>query len=57
VGNGGGIEAEGEDIEVLDMPFEEAWAMVRRGDIVDGKTIMLLQYAALHLFVTPERAP
>ena len=57
VGNGGGIEAEGEDIEVLDMPFEEAWAMVRRGDIVDGKTIMLLQYAALHLFATPEHAP
>ncbi|MGH8158127.1 MAG: NUDIX domain-containing protein [Rhodanobacter sp.] len=57
VGAGGGIEAEGEDIEVLDMPFEEAWAMVRRGDIVDGKTIMLLQYAALYLFATPERAP
>jgi nudix-type nucleoside diphosphatase (YffH/AdpP family) len=55
VSAGGGIEAEGEDIEVLELPFEEALAMVRRGDIVDGKTIMLLQYAAMHLFVAPER--
>lgn len=55
VSAGGGIEAEGEDIEVLELPFEEALAMVRSGDIVDGKTIMLLQYAAMHLFVTPER--
>jgi nudix-type nucleoside diphosphatase (YffH/AdpP family) len=54
VGAGGGIEAEGEDIEVLELPFEEALAMVRRGDIVDGKTIMLLQYAAMHLFVATE---
>jgi nudix-type nucleoside diphosphatase (YffH/AdpP family) len=55
VSAGGGIEAEGEDIEVLELPFEEALAMVRRGDIVDGKTIMLLQYAAMHLFVAPGR--
>ena len=50
VGKGGGIAAEGEDIEVLELPFDEALAMIRRGEIVDGKTIMLLQYAALHLF-------
>jgi nudix-type nucleoside diphosphatase (YffH/AdpP family) len=55
VSAGGGIEAEGEDIEVIELPFEEALAMIRRGDIVDGKTIMLLQYAAIHLFDTPER--
>ena len=54
VSTGGGIEAEGEEIEVLELPFDEALAMVRRGDIVDGKTIMLLQYAAMHLFITPE---
>ena len=54
VSTGGGIEAEGEDIEVLELPFDEALAMVRRGDIVDGKTIMLLQYAAMHLFITAE---
>ncbi|MGC1547788.1 MAG: NUDIX domain-containing protein [Rhodanobacter sp.] len=56
VSAGGGIEAEGEDIEVLELPFEEALAMVRRGEIVDGKTIMLLQYAALHLFAAIENS-
>ncbi len=52
VSGGGGIEDEGEDIEVLELPFDEAMAMVRRGEIVDGKTIMLLQYAAMHVFAT-----
>lgn len=41
---GGGVAAEGEDIEVLELPFEEALAMIDRGEIVDGKTIMLLLY-------------
>lgn len=50
VGKGGGLAHEGEDIEVLELPFDEAMAMIRRGEIVDGKTIMLLQYAALHVF-------
>ncbi|MGF6598176.1 nudix-type nucleoside diphosphatase (YffH/AdpP family) [Paraburkholderia sp. GAS448] len=50
VSRGGGVAAEGEDIEVLELPVDEALAMVQRGDIADGKTIMLLQYAALHLF-------
>jgi nudix-type nucleoside diphosphatase (YffH/AdpP family) len=50
VGKGGGLKDEGEDIEVLELDFDEAMAMVRRGEIVDGKTIMLLQYAALHIF-------
>jgi nudix-type nucleoside diphosphatase (YffH/AdpP family) len=53
VGNGGGLEDEGEDIEVLELAFDDAMAMIRRGEIVDGKTIMLLQYAALHLFPMP----
>ncbi|WP_329499321.1 NUDIX domain-containing protein [Kitasatospora herbaricolor] len=44
---GGGIAAEGEDITVLELPFEEALAMVRSGAIADAKTIMLLQWAAL----------
>jgi nudix-type nucleoside diphosphatase (YffH/AdpP family) len=47
---GGGQVAEGEDIEVLEMPMEEALAGIESGFIQDGKTIMLLQYAALHLF-------
>ena len=50
VGCGGGIESEGEDIEVLELLFEDALAMIGRGEIVDAKTIMLLQYAQLNLF-------
>ncbi len=46
-GAGGGLEEDGEDIEVLEVPFTEALAMVRDGRIVDGKTILLLQWAAL----------
>ncbi|NII75795.1 nudix-type nucleoside diphosphatase (YffH/AdpP family) [Dyella sp. SG562] len=52
VGDGGGLPGEGEDIEVLELPFDDAMAMLRRGEIVDGKTIMLLQYAAMHVFGT-----
>lgn len=47
IGAGGGLEEEGEDIEVLELPFAQALAMTRDGRITDGKTIMLLQWAAL----------
>jgi nudix-type nucleoside diphosphatase (YffH/AdpP family) len=47
VGAGGGLAEDGEDIDVLDLPFDEALAMTRDGRIVDAKTIMLLQWAAL----------
>ena len=50
VGSGGGIADEGEDIEVLELPIDAALAMIADGRIVDAKTIMLLQYAALHVF-------
>ena len=50
VGSGGGIAEEGEDIEVLEPSIGEALAMIADGRIVDAKTIMLLQYAALHIF-------
>jgi nudix-type nucleoside diphosphatase (YffH/AdpP family) len=50
VSEGGGLASEGEDIEVLEMDFDEACAMIADGGIRDAKTIMLLQYAALHLF-------
>jgi nudix-type nucleoside diphosphatase (YffH/AdpP family) len=50
VSDGGGIEDEGEDIGVLELSFDEALAMIADGRICDAKTIMLLQYAALHLF-------
>ncbi|HUE43890.1 MAG TPA: GDP-mannose pyrophosphatase NudK [Candidatus Sulfotelmatobacter sp.] len=47
VSAGGGDQTEGEDIEVLEIPLEKAMEMVERGEIADGKTIMLLQYAKL----------
>ena len=40
--NGGGVEDE--DIEVLELPFEQALAMVASGEIRDGKAVILLQY-------------
>lgn len=46
-GAGGGVLDEGEDIEVLEVPFDDALAMIDDGRIADGKTIMLLQWAAL----------
>ena len=49
VGDGGGLEAEGEDIEVLELDADLALAMVMRGEIMDGKTVMLLQYLHLHV--------
>jgi nudix-type nucleoside diphosphatase (YffH/AdpP family) len=47
-GDGGGLEDDGEDIEVLEIGFADALAMTADGRIADGKTIMLLQWAALH---------
>jgi len=44
---GGGHEHEGEDIQVLEMPLDNALQMIERGEIVDMKTILLLQAAAL----------
>ena len=44
---GGGLAAETEDIEVLEMPFAEAVTMLEKGEIKDAKTIMLIQYARL----------
>ena len=44
---GGGLASDGEEIEVVELPLAVATAMIARGEIVDGKTIMLLQYAAL----------
>jgi nudix-type nucleoside diphosphatase (YffH/AdpP family) len=44
---GGGARDEGEDIEVLEMPLEQAMDLIRSGDIIDAKTIILLQHARL----------
>ena len=45
---GGGLESEQEDIEVLEMPFTEAVSLFNNGKIKDAKTIILLQYALIH---------
>lgn len=50
VSDGGGMEHEGEDIGVLELNIDDALAMIDTGEIVDGKTIMLLQHAALKIF-------
>lgn len=50
VSDGGGLQDEGEDIEVLELPFTEATAMIADGRIRDAKTILLLQWAQLNLF-------
>src|ERR1700754_1855218 len=50
IGDGGGNADEGEDVEVLELAIEDALAMIADGRIMDAKTIMLLQYATLHIF-------
>lgn len=50
IGAGGGLVAEGEDIEVIEMPLAEALAGIGTGFIQDAKTVMLLQYVALSQF-------
>ncbi|WP_442798262.1 NUDIX domain-containing protein [Pantoea vagans] len=46
-GEGGGIAEEGEDIEVLEIGFDQALQAIDQGEIVDAKTIMLLQHLRL----------
>jgi len=53
-GKGGGIADEGEDIEVFEVPFDEALSAIADGRIQDAKTIVLLQFAALQIFVDTE---
>ncbi|WP_026729000.1 NUDIX domain-containing protein [Flavobacterium denitrificans] len=47
VSEGGGLDTEQENIEVLEYTFEEAYAMIESGEIVDAKTIILLQHAKI----------
>jgi nudix-type nucleoside diphosphatase (YffH/AdpP family) len=51
VSEGGGLEHEQENIEVLEFNFEEAYAMIASGAIKDAKTIMLLQYVKINNLV------
>lgn len=48
VNEGGGAEDETENIEVLELSFITALKMIKTGEIRDGKTIMLLQHAAIN---------
>lgn len=50
---GGGLAAEHEDIEVVEMPLDEAVAMIGSGVIIDAKTIILLQWALLQRAAAP----
>ena len=43
-GDGGGHAHEGEDIEVLELPLDDARRLARDGGIVDAKTVLLLMY-------------
>ena len=47
VSEGGGLEEETEELEVLEWPFDDALEAFYRGEICDAKTIMLLQHAAM----------
>ena len=49
VSDGGGLAEEHENIEVLEYPFQQAYQMIASGEIIDAKTIMLLQYAKINL--------
>ncbi|MDO9274876.1 MAG: NUDIX domain-containing protein [Lutibacter sp.] len=48
ISDGGGLEEEHEEIEVLEINFETALSMVSKGEINDAKTVVLLQYAKLN---------
>ena len=49
INEGGGIDHE--NIEVIELDFKAALAMVKSGEIKDAKTIILLQYAELNKLV------
>ena len=48
VSEGGGVAHEEENIEVIEMPFDEAYARIESGEMRDAKTIILLQYAKIN---------
>lgn len=48
VSDGGGLQDEQEHIEVLELDFDEAYEMINTGELKDGKTIMLMQYAKIN---------
>lgn len=57
IGEGGGDATEGEEIDVLEITLDAALARVDAGEIIDAKTIMLLQYARLKGLVPSRQSP
>ncbi|RVT45466.1 GDP-mannose pyrophosphatase NudK [Rheinheimera sediminis] len=55
VSAGGGLAHEQENIEVLELDFAQAYSMIGTGEIKDGKTIMLLQYAKINSLISSEK--
>ena len=51
VGPGGGLEEEQENIEVIELDFDDALEKIHTGEIKDGKTIMLLQYLKINVLL------
>ncbi len=51
VSEGGGVEEEQENIQVLEIDYQKALNMVNNGEIKDAKTIMLLQYAQIYQLI------
>lgn len=47
VSEGGGAQHEEENIDVLEMSYDEAYDMIESGEIKDAKTILLLQHAKI----------
>src|SRR3954454_16050872 len=43
VSDGGGLADEGQDIEVIEPTLEQARAMISSGEIIDAKTVILIQ--------------
>ncbi|MGL5112061.1 MAG: GDP-mannose pyrophosphatase NudK [Flavobacterium sp.] len=48
VSDGGGLDQEHEEIDVIEIPFDQAYLMIETEEIKDAKTIMLLQYAKIN---------
>lgn len=53
VGTGGGVEHEGEDIEILEMPFDEVRTLAKDGHILDAKTLLLILFLERELGLPP----
>ena len=50
--DGGGLASEHEEIEVLEFTFSEIKNELKRGSIIDAKTIMLIQHAIIEGIIT-----